>query len=505
MSRADVVVVGGGTSGAIAAARLAEAEVGTVLLLEAGPDYGPHMAGRWPSDLLDAATIPASHDWAYTAHAGASKRLVLAERARVIGGCSSHNGCTALCGGASDWNANAALAGPAWNSVSMAPVRDRVLRRLGVHVPANDAITPYHIAWLQAACGAGHDRIADLNAGDGAGIGVNPINVRNGVRWNTAFAWLDTVRHLPHLTITGNTLVDRLVVDGDRVVAVEAIRGGVRHRVECDRVVLAAGVYASPAILQRSGIGDPALLGRFGTPAVLDMPGVGANLQDHPGVLLRFAGTERLVDALADFATTSPFTPEEQTVLRIRSSHAEGVPFDIHLYPFGGPAATSVDGLGFVVGVACMTPRSRGAVRIASTDPTASPEIDLGLLVDPEGHDRAVLAEGVDIANAIVDTEPLRHLIGERMSTPDIGQRIVRDGADVPFTGHYYHPVGTCRMGPGDRLDVCDGDGRIHGLVNVFVADASVFPVIPKANTCLPVAMVAEAIGDRLIEHIVRS
>lgn len=501
MDRADIIVVGGGTAGAIVAARLAEGNVGEVLLLEAGPDYGPRTSGRWPSDLLGAAAIPTSHDWAYTAHAGASKRPILAERARVIGGCSSHNGCTALWGGASDWKAIAAIAGPGWDPVSVAPVRDRVLRRLGIHVPGDDAITPYHTAWLQAACGAGHDRIADLNAREGTGIGVNPVNIRNGVRWNAAFAWLDTVRHLPHLTIAGDTLVDRLVVDGDRVIAVDAIRDGARHRIGCGRVVLAAGVYATPAILQRSGIGDPALLARLGIPVVANMPGVGANLQDHPSVLLRFAGTDRLVDALADFAAASPFTPEEQTVLRVKSSHAEGVPFDIQLYPFGGcgPDATSAHGLGFVVGVACMTPRSRGTVWIASADPTASPVIDLGLLIDRDGHDRAMLAEGVDVANAIVDTEPLRHLIGERISPPDIGQRILRDGADVPFTGHYYHPVGTCRMGPGDGMDVCDADGRIHGLANGYVADASVFPVIPKANTCLPVAMAAEAISDRLI------
>lgn len=500
MDRFDIIIVGGGTAGAIVAARLAEADVGELLLLEAGSDYGPVNSGRWPSDLLDASRIPASHDWAYTAYAGASERSVLAERACVIGGCSSHNGCTALWGGASDWNAIAAHAGSGWDSVAMAPVRDRVLRRFGVSVPGHDAITPYHTAWIEAACGAGHDRIGDLNAREGTGIGVNPVNIRNGVRWNTAFAWLDAVRHLPHLTIAGDTLVDRLVLEGDRVVAVDAIRDGTRHRIECDRVIVAAGAYATPAILQRSGIGDPALLKQFGIPVVADMPGVGANLRDHPGVLLRFAGTDRLVGALADFAAASPFMPEEQTVLRARSSHAaEGVPFDIHLYPFGGPGATSDDGLGFVVGVACMTPRSRGTVRIGSADPTASPEIDLGLLIDPEGHDRAVLAEGVDIADAIVDTEPLRPLIGERISPPDIGQRILQDGADVPFTGHYYHPVGTCRMGPGDRLDVCDGKGRIHGLANGYLADASVFPVIPKANTCLPVAMVAEVISDRLI------
>lgn len=488
------------------AARLAEVDTGAVLLLEAGLDYGSRTSGRWPSDLLDAASIPTSHDWAYTAHTGASKRAVLVERARVIGGCSSHNGCTALSGGPSDWDAIAARAGTGWDAAAMAPLRDRVLRRFGVHVPGDEAVTPYHAAWIEASRRAGHAQIANLNTSESTGIGVNPVNIRKGTRWNTAFGWLDPVRHLPHLTVAGDTLVDRLVVEGDRVAAVEAIREGARHRIECDRVVLTAGAYATPAILQRSGIGDTELLGRLGIPVVADMPGVGANLRDHASVLLRFAGTKRLVDAQTEFAAVSPFTPEEQTVLRARSSlAATDVPFDLHLYPFGGAEATSADGFGFVVGVACMTPRSRGTVRIASADPLASPEVDLGLLIDRDGHDRAVLSEGVEIAEAIVVGEPLRVLIGERISERDIGRRIIRDGADAPFTGHYYHPVGTCRMGSAERMAVCDEDGRIHGLANGYVADASLFPVIPKANTCLPVAMVAEAIADRLIGRGMRS
>ncbi|HEV2066167.1 MAG TPA: GMC family oxidoreductase [Thermomicrobiales bacterium] len=499
---ADVVIVGGGTAGAIVAARLVEADSGEVLMLEAGPNYGPATSGRWPPDLLDASSIPASHDWAYTATAGAFRRPVRVERARVIGGCSSHNGCTALWGGPSDWNAIAGdgQALPGWGAVAMAPVRDRVLARLGVHVPGDDAVTPYHAAWIEAARAAGYDRVPDLNASERPGIGLNPINIRAGLRMNTAFAWLDPVRDNPRLTVAGDTLVDRLVVKDDRVVAVEAIRDGARQRIGCDRVVMAAGAYGTPAILQRSGIGSAALLERLDIPVNVDLPGVGANLQDHPSVLLRYAESERLVDALARFAAAAPFAPEEQTVLRGRSSRAPGhVPFDIHLYPFGGTGAASVDGFGFVAGVACMTPRSRGAVRIVSADPLSSPEIDLGLLIDRDGHDRAVLAEGIGIAEAIVSTTPLRSLLGERLSEPSMADRIREHGVDAPLAGHYYHPVGTCRMGPGDRMDVCDGEGRILGLANGYVADASLFPVIPKANTALPVAMVAERISDRLI------
>lgn len=495
---AEVIVVGGGTAGAIVAARLAEAGTGEVLLLEAGPDYGVRTTGRWPADLLDASAIPTSHDWGYSAVTGDSQRPVAVERARVIGGCSAHNGCTALWGGPATWDGIAACGLPGWDAAAMDPIRDRVFERLGIRVPAHDAVTPYHAAWLDAALEAGYERIEDLNASDAAGIGVSPVNIRDGVRWNTAFAWLDPVRDHRRLTIVGDTLVDRLAVTGDRVVAVEAVRGGTRHRIGCERVVLAAGVCATPAILQRSGIGDATYLGRLGIAVTADVPGVGANLQDHPSVLLPFAGTDRLGQAVDEFAATAPFTPEEQTVLRARSSRAEREPFDIHLYPFGGVDAMAPGGLGFVVGVACMMPRSRGTVRIVSADPAVPPRIDLRLLTDAEGHDRAVLAEGVAIARAIAGAEPLHGLIGEPRFEPDIGDRISTDGADAAMTGHYYHAVGTCRIGPGDVLDVCDNDGRLHALANGYVADASLFPVIPLANTCIPVAMAAEAIADRL-------
>ena len=234
----------------------------------------------------------------------------------------------------------------------------------------------------------------------------------------------------------------------------------------------------------------------------MSLPGVGRNLHDHPSVRLIFRGTPRLEAAMTAFAAER-WMPEEQTIAKMRSSlypqSARG--FDLHLYPVGGPDSESDTGWHWSFPVACMTPRSRGAVTLHSPDPEREPKIEHRYLSDAEGHDRAVLREGLRMARVLAAQPGLRELLGAELSP---GSAIQDDAALEEWIDgaieHYYHPVGTCAMGINDDpLAVTDARGRVHGLENVFVADCSIMPVIPRANTNLPAVVVGERIAGWLL------
>jgi choline dehydrogenase len=267
---------------------------------------------------------------------------------------------------------------------------------------------------------------------------------------------------------------------------------------------VASGAYGSPAVLLRSGIGDPDELKHLGIAVTVPLPGVGRNLHDHPSVRLRFQGTPRLEAAMSAFAEQT-WMPEEQTIAKIRSRRypADERGFDLHCYPVGGPDNESPTGWHWYFPVACMTPRSRGAVTLRSADPTVEPRIEHCYILDPEDHDRAVLAEGIRIARELTNQADLRALLGEELG-PGPAVRSQRDLAEWidGAVEHYYHPVGTCAMGPeADPQAVTDARGRIRGLDNAFVADCSIMPVIPRANTNIPAVVVGERIAGWLLEH----
>ena len=487
----DVVVVGGGSSGCVVAGRLATESDARVVLVEAGPDYGPRTSGRWPADLLDGGALVTSHDWGYGSGEIAGREPVAFPRARVIGGCSSHNGCVVAVGCPADYDGWVAASGDdRWRADAIRPALARALGRLAVRTYGEDEVGPFHRACLDAAVALGLPRADDLDDLDGGlGFGIEPVNIDGGVRVNAAFAYVDPARACPNLTILDRALCDRVVSTGAGV-EVFVRRDGQEVRVVAETVVLSAGAYGSPAILQRSGIGDPADLRAAGIAPLVDLPGVGRNLHDHPIVELEFAGSERLRQLLAESASAR-FTPEEQTLGKLRSSRATG-PYDLHLFPVAAHPLSLLAGRVLLV-IAAMEPRSRGWLRVAGADPEAEPVIEHGYLSDPEGSDRAVLAEGIERARELAATEPLRALIGDEIP-PSL------DHAIEQIHAHYYHPVGTCAMGAeADPLAVCDGAGRVRGIAGVVVADCSLMPVVPRANTNLPAVIVGERIADALL------
>ena len=491
---ASTVVIGAGSGGAAAAGLLAE-QGEDVLLIEAGPDYGPFDRDAWPPELLDARALPASHDWGIACTHGG--RQVPLERARVVGGCSAHNGCAVIWGSDHDYDGWAAAGNPGWSAAELAPVLARVHARLRAVDYAADEITPFHAACLEAAATLGWPLTDDLNRLDeDEGMAAFPVNIVDGVRWNAAFAYLDPVRESSRLRVCAHTLVDRVVLGNGatRVRGVDVIGGGERRFIAADRVIVAGGTYLSPAILLRSGIGRPEELGPLGIEPLVRLPGVGRNLQDHPLVTISYAGTPALE---ARMRATDGWVPEEQTLAKLRSAECREA-FDVHVAPIGGPVPGG--GWRWDMTVGCLDPRSRGTVRLAAADAMALPVVDNAFLTDDEGHDRRVLADAVRLGRELASAAPLAALLGSELPGP-----LPHDPTAVPaaldaVVSHYFHPCGTCAMGPDpDRGAVVDQAGRVHGVEGLLVADCSLMPTIPRGNTALPAIAVAERVVELLV------
>jgi choline dehydrogenase len=298
---------------------------------------------------------------------------------------------------------------------------------------------------------------------------LHPVNAVGTVRWNAAFAYLDPARPRGNLTILGDTLVDRVLLDGDRAVGLATSAGELLG----DTVVVSAGAYGSPGILLRSGIGP-----ERGLP-------VGEGLCDHVGVGFGFEGTRRLEREAADYEREHPMFMSQVTVA-LASSVCEVGLCDLFHFPSlerGADGALEVS-----VAVFAMKPLSRGSVRLNSPDPRAPLAIDHGFLAEPQ--DAAVLAEGVERLRDLVAGEPVAAYAGRELRPgPQVG---AREHVGASARG-FFHPVGTCAIG-----SVVDGDGRVLGLDGLVVADASIMPTIPRANTNLSTLALAERLAERI-------
>jgi choline dehydrogenase len=285
------------------------------------------------------------------------------------------------------------------------------------------------------------------------------------------------------LRIFGDTVVDRVRFRGRRAVGVRAIGPEGPFDVDANLVVVTAGSYGTPAILLRSGVGPADDLGAVGVDVVADVPAVGANLHDHPAFELCCTASAELQGRTAAFAAAGHAVPDEQGFASAASSWAHDGVIDLHVF-----SEIALDGRHGLF-VACLTPRSRGRLRLRSADPGDPPLIDHGYLTDPEGHDLAVLRDGVGLARRFLAAEPLSGLLTEREPGTDADlDRAIRAGVL-----HYWHPVGTCAMGLAT-----DARGRVHGVEGLVVADASLMPQTVRATTNVPTLAVAERIAGFL-------
>jgi choline dehydrogenase-like flavoprotein len=468
----DVLVLGGGTAGCVMASRLSEDEERSVCLVEAGPDYGPHDEGRWPEDMLDVLDIPESHDW--------RDRHGSLRVARIIGGCSAHNLCALMLARPDDYNGWNL---PGWSWSDLSPHVDRVLVTLPTHRFGDETMNPWFAGLYQAAAELGIQMHEDLNSPDAVdGIGPLPLNVRGTTRWNASFAYLDRARERPNLTVLADTLVQRIEFDGGRATSASVRTPDGERKLHADTLVLTAGAYNSPALLLRSGVGPEGELRRHGIRVEHSLP-VGERLREHFGVPLRFAPSEEMTELVRRFAEQHPPYPFNG-MLKARTSTCSPGQWDLLLSIalFPGPALSS--------SVMLMRPEWTGAVRLRSPDPDELPVVtELSLDSD---RDAKGAFEGLDLGRRLARTGALSDLVGEELAPgPSATPAEVRSQGREGLSS-FFHPVGTCPMGAGG---VTEPDGRVRGVENLYIADASILPEIPPVPTSLTVLAAAEKIA----------
>jgi choline dehydrogenase len=354
--------------------------------------------------------------------------------------------------------------------------------------------------FLHSAISSGFPRLSDLSAPfPFEGVGPYHANVRGHTRWNAAFAFLDPLRDFSNFTILPNVLVDKLEMHDDEVRGVSCVSKGNSVSLKARRYVLSAGAYGSPSVLLRSGIGPGKDLENLNIPVKLNLPGVGENLHDHPGVSIDFVPTEKAKQGLEDDFRTGRFFQSE-VLLRARSSRCTDG-FDLHLAPY--QSQTKTGDWSFEIFAFLMTPpSSRGKLSLGGKSPLTPPRIEFRFLTDFEERDAAVLAEGVRLGLKISRAYPLSSLI-RKESRPDASSR---SGARLisyirSNVSGYDHPVGTCKMGSmRDETTVVDWTGLVHNTTNLFVADGSIIRDIPRANTNLSCFLVGLRIAISILE-----
>ncbi len=534
--RFDYIIVGAGSAGCCVANRLSADAGNRVLLLEAGGEaknplikmpigFTQLMYSKKVSNLYKSEPEPFLDN-----------RVVPLPRGRVMGGCSSINGMIYMRGQREDYDEWAALPGcDGWSYKELLPYFKKSenydagpadeyhghggelnVTRVPMHYPITDA-------YIDAAVSIGIPRNDDVNGAEQEGIGYIQVNQKGGERWSSADAFLSReVRRRPNLTIVTHALAQRILFDGKRANGIEYRDRKQRvHSVHAEReVILCAGAYNSPPLLEMSGVGQPEVLKKIGVDLVHELQGVGENLQDHwqlwvqygvktPKTLSEDGKFPRVVGNTLKymFKKQGPLTFAAANVGAFVRSKSGGRPIlQIHFTPGAG----GMDAEGNMVAskesgvnsTCCVVrPTSRGWIHARDADPASHPRILHNFMGTEE--DRKLYIEAFRIQREIYESASFQeHATQELIPGPEVqsDEEVLdfwkREGMSV------YHPVGSAKMGPADDpTAVVDNELKVHGLEGLRVVDASIFPLLPSGNTHAPVVAVAERACDLILER----
>ena len=524
----DYIIVGAGSAGCVLANRLTASGRNRALLLEAG---GPDR-NIWIHIPLGYGKLFSNPkvNWLYTTEPEPelNNRRVIQPRGKVLGGSSSINGLLYIRGQHEDFDHWRQLGNAGWSFKDVLPYFRRAedqergadeLHGVGGHLKVSNVCEPHPLceAFIEAVQQSGFPRNDDFNGPSQEGAGYFQLTARNGRRWSTAVGYLKEARQRPNLTVVPNALATRVLFSGKRAIGVNYRQGDAVHTAHADgEVILSGGAFNSPQLLQLSGIGPADLLRGLGIDVIADMPGVGADLQDHLQVRTQYRCTEpitmnEVINSWRHrYAAGLRYITTRKGLLTIGAGYAGAFlrtrpelatpDVQIHFLIFSADAAgaTLHPFPGFMTSVCQLRPESRGFVHVKSADPGVPPAIHARYLSARADCDCVV--DGLKLMRGIMNQPAMRKFIAEERIP---GEQCTSDADLLAFardTGTtVYHPTSTCRMG-SDPNAVVDERLRVRGFERLRVIDASIMPTVVSGNTNAATVMIGEKGGDMILQ-----